>query len=147
MRETEQRRPMRPHGPHGPHGGPGMPGEKAKNFRGTISKLFRYIGNYKFAVILVCLFAMGSTVFSVVGPKTLGKATTELYNGIVAKYMGVGGIDFGAIGKILLTVLMIYAASALCSFVQHFTMTTVVQNVCYRMRREITEKIGRMPMK
>ena len=145
MRETEQRRPMRPHGPHG--GPPGMPGEKAKNFRGTIGKLFRYIGNYKFAVILVCLFAMGSTVFSVVGPKTLGKATTELYNGIVAKYMGVGGIDFGAIGKILLTVLMIYAASALCSFVQHFTMTTVVQNVCYRMRREITEKIGRMPMK
>ena len=145
MRETEQRRPMRPHGPHG--GPPGMPGEKAKNFRGTIGKLFRYIGNYKFAVILVCLFAMGSTVFSVVGPKTLGKATTELYNGIVAKYMGVGGIDFGAIGKILLTVLMIYAASALCSFVQHFTMTTVVQNVCYRMRREITEKINRMPMK
>ena len=145
MRETEQRRPMRPHGPHG--GPPGMPGEKAKNFRGTIGKLFRYIGNYKFAVILVCLFAMGSTVFSVVGPKTLGKATTELYNGIVAKVMGVGGIDFGAIGKILLTVLMIYAASALCSFVQHFTMTTVVQNVCYRMRREITEKINRMPMK
>ncbi|MDD6503072.1 MAG: ABC transporter ATP-binding protein [Oscillospiraceae bacterium] len=136
---------MRPHGPHG--GPPGMPGEKAKNFRGTIGKLFRYIGNYKFAVILVCLFAMGSTVFSVVGPKTLGKATTELYNGIVAKYMGVGGIDFGAIGKILLTVLIIYAASALCSFVQHFTMTTVVQNVCYRMRREITEKINRMPMK
>ena len=145
MRETEQRRPMRPHGPHG--GPPGMPGEKAKNFRGTIGKLFRYIGNYKFAVILVCLFAMGSTVFSVVGPKTLGKATTELYNGIVAKVMGVGGIDFGAIGKILLTVLMIYAASALCSFVQHITMTTVVQNVCYRMRREITEKINRMPMK
>ena len=145
MRETEQRRPMRPHGPHG--GPPGMPGEKAKNFRGTIGKLFRYIGNYKFAVILVCLFAMGSTVFSVVGPKTLGKATTELYNGIVAKYMGAGGIDFGAIGKILLTVLIIYAASALCSFVQHFTMTTVVQNVCYRMRREITEKINRMPMK
>ena len=143
MSEQTQRRPMR-----GPHGGPpGMPGEKAKNFKSAVGKLLRYIGNYKFAVLVVCLFAACSTVFNVVGPKILGNATTELMNGVIAKYTGAGGIDFGKIGRILVTVMVIYGVSALCGLIQHLTMTTVVQNTCYRMRREISEKIGRMPMK
>lgn len=136
----------RPHrGPHGPHGG--MPGEKAKDLKGTLGKLFRYLGNYRYALILVCIFAVGSTVFNVIGPKTLGQATTELFNGLVAKYTGAGGIDFGRIGVILGTVLLIYLGSSLCAFVQSFAMSTVVQKLCYRMRREISEKIDRMPMK
>lgn len=124
-----------------------MPGEKAKNFSGTMGKLIRYLGNYKFAVLLVCIFAACSTVFNVIGPKILGNATTELYNGLKAQYMGLGGIDFEKIGRILITVLCIYGISALCNLVQHLTMTTVVQNTCYRMRKEISEKINRMPMK
>ncbi len=134
-----------PHGHHGPHGG--GPGEKAKDLKGTLGKLFRYLGNYRYALILVCIFAVGSTVFNVIGPKTLGQATTELFNGLVAKYTGTGGIDFGKIGIILGTVLLIYLFSSLCAFVQSFTMSTVVQKLCYRMRREISEKINRMPMK
>ena len=133
------------HGHHGPHGG--GPGEKAKDLKGTLGKLFRYLGHYRYALILVCIFAVGSTVFNVIGPKTLGQATTELFNGLVAKYTGTGGIDFGKIGIILGTVLLIYLFSSLCAFVQSFTMSTVVQKLCYRMRREISEKINRMPMK
>ena len=151
MSQQEQnRQPVRPMGAGGPRrrgGPPGMPGEKAKNFKGTMGKLIRYMGNYKFAVLMVCVFAACSTVFNVIGPKILGNATTELYKGLVAKYMGTGGIDFGKIGQILITVLVIYGISALCGFIQHFTMSTVVQKICYRMRREISEKINRMPMK
>lgn len=134
-------------GHHGPHGGHGMPGEKAKNFKGTIAQLIRYIGTYKYAVLLVCIFAAMSTVFSVQGPKVLGEATTELFNGVVAKMTGAGGINFGKISSILTTVLVIYGISVACGFVQHFVMTTVVQNICHRMRREIVDKIQRMPMK
>lgn len=138
----------RNHPPRRGHGGPpGAPHEKAKDFKGTIKQLIQYLGNYKFAVVIVCVFAAASTVFNVYAPKILGNATTKLYEGIVAKMMGVGGIDFVAIGKILLTVLAIYGISVVCSFVQSYMMTTVVQNVTYRMRKEITEKIGRMPMK
>ena len=145
-KEIVQQPPRR--GPMGRMGGPpGAPGEKAKNFKGTIGKLIRYIGNYKYAVLLVALFAVGSTIFSVVGPKVLGNATTELYSGLMKKFTGAGGIDFDKIFVILRTVLIIYLSSALCNFVQHFTMATVVQNICYRMRREISEKINRMPMK
>ncbi len=148
MAEQENRPQRRMHmGHHGPHGGHGMPGEKAKNFKGTIAQLIRYIGTYKYAVLLVCIFAAMSTVFSVQGPKVLGQATTELFNGVVAKMTGTGGINFGKIGSILMTVLVIYGISVACGFVQHFMMTTVVQNICHRMRREIVEKIQRMPMK
>jgi len=122
-------------------------GEKARDFRGTIKKLISYIGRYKAAVIAVMILAVLSTVFSIYGPKVLGKATTELANGIMARISGAGGIDFSAVGKILLFVLGLYAVSALFSFIQGLIMTNVTQTVCYRMRREITEKIGRMPMK
>jgi len=122
-------------------------GEKAKDFKGTIKKLLKYIGGYKYLLLLVCLFSAVSTIFYVNGPKVLGQATTELFNGVVAKVMGTGGIDFGAIGRILLTVIGIYLCSELCGFLSAITMTHIVQNTTYRLRKELNEKISRMPMK
>ena len=121
-------------------------GEKAKDFKGTIGKLFRYIGKYKAAVVVVAIFAIGSTIFNVVYPKVLGKATTALSEGIMNKITGNGGIDFTYIGKILLFCLGLYVLSVTFSFVQGFIMTGITQKVCYRMRREVSEKINRMPM-
>ena len=123
-----------------------MGGEEAKDFKGTIGKLFRYIGKYKAAVVVVAIFAIGSTVFNVVCPKVLGKATTALSEGIMNKITGNGGIDFTYIGKILLFCLGLYVLSVAFSFVQGFIMTGITQKVCYRMRREVSEKINRMPM-
>lgn len=123
-----------------------MGGEKAKDFKGTIGKLFRYIGKYKAAVVVVAIFAIGSTVFNVVCPKVLGKATTALSEGIMNNITGNGGIDFTYIGKILLFCLGLYVLSVAFSFVQGFIMTGITQKVCYRMRREVSEKINRMPM-
>ena len=123
-----------------------MGGEKAKDFKGTIGKLFRYIGKYKAAVVVVAIFAIGSTIFNVVCPKVLGKATTALSEGIMNKITGNGGIDFTYIGKILLFCLGLYVLSVTFSFVQGFIMTSITQKVCYRMRREVSEKINRMPM-
>lgn len=123
-----------------------MGGDKAKDFKGTIGKLFRYIGKYKAAVVVVAIFAIGSTVFNVVCPKVLGKATTALAEGIMNKITGNGGIDFTYIGKILLFCLGLYVLSVAFSFVQGFIMTGITQKVCYRMRREVSEKINRMPM-
>ena len=123
-----------------------MGGEKAKDFKGTIGKLFRYIGKYKAAVVVVAIFAIGSTVFNVVCPKVLGKATTALSEGIMNKITGNGGIDFTYFGKILLFCLGLYVLSVAFSFVQGFIMTGITQKVCYRMRREVSEKINRMPM-
>ncbi len=138
----------RPRAGHGPMGGPPMGGgEKAKDFKGTLKKLLAEIGGYKFAVLAVIIFAIGSTVFNIIGPKIMGNATTELANGLMAKIQGTGGIDFGAIGNILLFVLGMYLLSALLSFVQGFIMTGVTQKLCYRLRRDISRKINRMPMK
>ncbi len=137
--------PMR-RGPRG--GGPGfIPGEKAKNFRGTIRKLMRYIGSYRIAIVFVAIFAIGSTVFNIVGPKTLGGATTELANGLMAKISGTGSIHFERIAQILLMVLGLYLISAALTFLQSLLMTGITQRVCYRLRREIVEKIDRMPMR
>ena len=123
------------------------PGEKAKDFKGTMKKLMTYIGKYKFAVATVIVFAIGSTIFSIIGPKILSKATTELFNGLVAKIKGTGGIDFDKIGKILLILLTMYLVSAVFSFIQGWIMTGVTQKLCFRFRKEISEKIDRMPMK
>ena len=133
----------------GPMGGPGRmaPGEKAKDFKGSIGKLMKYIGKYKIAIFAVMLFAVCSTIFNVVGPKILGKATTELSEGLMAKIQGTGGIDFGKIGQILLFVLALYLGSAVFNFVQGWIMTGVTQKLCYQLRKEISEKINRMPMK
>lgn len=136
------------HRRHGPMGGHGMPaGEKAKDFKGSIGKLMSYVGKFKFAMIVVMLFAACSTIFSVIGPKILGKATTALSEGLMAKIRGTGGIDFTYIGKILLFVLGLYLLSSLFTFIQGWIMTGITQKLCYRLRKEISEKINRMPMK
>lgn len=131
------------------HGPGGMPGEKAKDFKGTMGKLFKYISSYTVPIILVALFAIGSTVFAIIGPKKLGNATTEIFNGLVAKISGVegGGIDFGKLGSILLFLLFLYILSALLSFLQGIIMTSITQKISYRLRREISQKINRLPMK
>ncbi len=131
----------------GGHGkGPGAPAEKAKNFKGTMAKLAAYLGQYKLALFFVVVFAVGSTVFNIAGPKILGKATTEIFNGLVGKVSGGSGIDFGKIGRILAGLLCLYLLSALFSFVQGYLMTGVSQKLTYRMRKEISEKIQRLPM-
>ena len=143
---SEPKRRMRMGHGHGP--GAGMaPGEKAKNFRGTIQKLIQYMGNYKIGVMVVMLFAVASTVFGIAGPKILGQATTELFNGLVAKVSGNGEIDFGKIGEILLFLVSVYLVSAACSFIQSFLMTGITQKICFRFRADISSKINRMPMK
>ncbi|MCI8859028.1 MAG: ABC transporter ATP-binding protein [Lachnospiraceae bacterium] len=143
---SEHKRPARMgHGPGGPGGM--APGEKAKNFRGTVKKLLQYMGRYKIGVLVVLIFAVASTVFGIAGPKILGNATTELFNGLVAKVSGGGAIDFGKIGEILLFLLAIYLFSALCSFVQGIIMTGITQKVCFRFREDISKKINHMPMK
>ena len=142
---SEQRRPQRMG--HGPGPGGMMPGEKAKNFKGTAKKLLQYMGRYKIGVFTVLVFAVASTVFGITGPKILGNATTELFNGLVAKVTGTGAIDFGKIGEILLFLLGIYLFSAFCSFIQSYIMTGITQKVCFRFREDISRKINRMPMK
>ncbi len=133
---------------HGPMGGHGMGHvEKAKDFKGSISKLAAYMGRYKIAIFIVMIFAASSTVFGVVGPKILGKATTALSEGLMEKIRGTGVIDFTYIGNVLLFVLALYLCSAVFSFIQGWIMTGITQKICYRMRREISEKINRMPMK
>ena len=131
----------------GPMGGRGMqPTEKAKDFKGAMAKLFRYMGRYKFRFMLMFVFAVAGTVFNIVGPKILGKATTELYKGLVAKVNGTGGIDFDKIGMILLWTLGLYLVSALFSFIQGFVMTGISNDVTYNLRKDISKKINRLPM-
>lgn len=132
-------------GGHGP-GGHMMPGEKPKDLKGTLGKLVAFMGRFKVAIVVVLVFAIGSTIFNIVGPKVLSTATTELFNGIVAKIDGSGGIDFDAIAQILLFTLGLYLLSAACSFVQGWIMSSVSQRTCYQLRGAIVEKIDRMPM-
>lgn len=144
--EQGTKRPLRRHGPMG--GGPGMMlPEKPKNLKKSIGKLFAYLGGFKIAVLFVMIFAVVSTVFNVVGPKIMGKATTALSEGLMGKLAKTGGIDFDYIGKILLFTLGLYVISCLFSFLQGYIMSGVTQKLCYRMRKEISEKINRMPMK
>lgn len=126
--------------------GPGAPTEKAKNFKGTLFNLLKYMGIYKIALLFVMIFAVGSTIFTVVGPKILGNATTELFNGLIAKISGTGSIDFDKIGKILLGLITMYIVSALFSLIQGWLMTGISQKMCRKMRRDISEKINRMPL-
>ncbi len=133
----------------GPMGGPrgGRTVEKAKDFKGTTKKLIKnYLSKYKIGIIIVLIFAIGSTIFSIVGPKILGNATTEIFNGLVNKISGNGGIDFGKVGTILLTLLGLYLLSALFSFIQGFAMTGIAQKLTYRLRNDISAKINRLPM-
>ncbi len=130
---------------HGP--GRGRVVEKAKDFKGTTKKLIRdYLANYKIAILIVLIFAVGSTIFAVVGPKILGNATTEVFNGIIAKIQGTGGIDFNKILTILVTLLGLYLLSALFSLIQGFTMTGVAQKITYQLRNDLVKKINKLPM-
>lgn len=141
MTEKNQNRP-RGGGGHGPM----AKVEKAKDFKGTIKKLAAYIGSYKLPMILVVIFAIASTVFNIWGPKILSSAITELFNGLIKKYQGTGGIDFTKIGGILLFMLGLYVVAALFGIFQGWIMSTISQKITYRMRKEISEKINRMPM-
>ena len=127
-------------------GGRFAPGEKPKNFKGTLKKLISYLGAYKIAILIVMILAAIATVFSVAGPKIMAKATNALFDGLMSKIAGTGGIDFGYIGKILLFTLGLYIFSSVVSFVQGWIMTGISQKISYRMRKDISEKIGRMPM-
>lgn len=137
--------PKRPRGPMGR--GPGMVTEKARDFKGSTKKLIKYLGRYWAAIIAVMIFAAVSTVFSVAGPKVMGKATTALADGLMNKIAGTGGIDFDYIAKVLLFTLALYVVSAIFMFAQGLIMTGITQKTCYRMRKDITSKINRMPMK
>ena len=128
------------------HGGPGRPAEKAKDFKGTLKKLVHYLGQYHLAIICVMIFTIGSTVFHIVGPKILGKATTEVFNGLVSKVQGGAGIDFEKIGRILLLLISLYLISAVFSYIQGFIRTGISQKVAFNLRKELSEKINRLPM-
>jgi len=142
-RDGKQRR--RGFGPG--HMGSGGPVEKARDFRGTLRKLVAYLAPYQTRIVIVFILAVGSTAFTIVGPKILGRATTELFNGIMARIAGTGEIPFETIGRILLTVLGLYAFSAVLSYLQGWLMTNVAVEVTYQMRKEILEKINRMPFR
>ena len=140
---SETRRP-RPHGPMG-HGMRG--GEKAKDFSGSMKKIFHYMGKYKIRIVLVMIAAMAGTIFNIVGPKILGKATTELFNGLVAKISGTGGINFEKIAQILAFAMCLYLCSAAFTFIQGFIMSGVSNDVTYSLRKDISQKINRLPLK
>ena len=145
--ETTNKPPrMRGHGPMGGPAGRG-PIEKAKDVKGTTKKLGQRLSSYKIAIIIVMIFAIGSTIFSIVGPKILGNATTEIYTGLMNKINRTGGIDFAKIGKIILFALGLYGVSALFSMIQSYIMAGVAQKVTYKIRNELTEKINKLPMK
>ena len=136
----------------GPMGGPRRAGgdstQKAKNFKGTTKKLIKnYLAKYRITLLVVFIFAIGSAIFTIVGPKILGNATTEIFNGLVSKLSGGAGIDFGKIGEILLVLLGLYIVSAIFSFIQGFVMTNVAQKLTYKIRNDVIEKINKLPMK
>ena len=145
MSNTEKKRPGKMGG-HGPMAGMGAPVEKAKDFKGTFKSLAKYLSVYKISIIAVIIFAIGSTVFAIVGPQILGDATTEIFNGIVGKLSGGTGIDFDAIARILLILVGLYLISTLFSMIQGYVMTGVSQKLTYKMRKELAQKINRMPM-
>lgn len=133
-----------------PGRGPGrgvVPGEKARDFKGALIKLLKYMGRYKIGLVFVLLFSICGTVFQIVGPKILGNATTEIFNGLISKLSGTGGIDFDKIARILLLLLSLYLISAAFNFIQGLIMTGISQRIAYRLREDISKKINRMPMK
>jgi len=148
---TTQRPPAR--GGHGPMGGGGGPrammkGEKPRDFKGTLIKLVNYLGSYRWQLIFIALMAAASTIFTIVGPKILGQATTKLFEGVMAQITGTGsGIDFDYIGRILILTLSLYVMAALFSYIQGWVMSSIAMNITYRFRKEIATKINRLPLK
>jgi len=135
-------------GPMG-HGGPMamMKGEKPRDFKGTMAKLIRYLGSYKLSIMVVMVFAIASTIFSIIGPKILGKATTKLFEGVMAKISGSGSIDFTYIGQVIIFVLGLYLLSTLFGYIQGWVMSGISMNITYRFRKDISQKINRMPLR
>jgi len=131
------------------HGGPMamMKGEKPRDFRGTLRKLVQYLGSYKVLILVVMLFAIASTIFSIAGPKIMGQATTKLFEGVMAKIAGTGSIDFAYIGRILLITLGLYLISVIFSYIQGWIMAGISMDITYRFRKDISQKINRMPFK
>ncbi len=131
----------------GPGGPPGMmPGEKAKDFKGTMKKLVASLSKYRIGFLIMLIFAIGSTIFSIIGPTIMGDATTEIFNGLLSKLSGGGGINFDKVARILITLITLYGVSALFSFVQGWIMNGIAQKVTYKFRKDISEKVHRMPM-
>lgn len=145
MTENTNKKPASVKRRHGP--GVGAPSEKPKNFSKSMKQIVSYSGNYKYAFVVVILFAISGTVFQVIGPKVMGRATTVLAEGLMYKIKGTGNIDFTTIGKILVLTASLYALSAVLTFVQGWIMTGITQIIVYNLRRDISEKINRMPMK
>lgn len=146
MSDQNNRRRSSHKGNRGP-GGMVISGEKANNFKGTMKKLIKYLSVYKISIGIVIIFAIASTVFSIVGPKILGKATTKLFEGVMAKISGTGSIDFGYIGRIIVLLVILYAAGSLFSYVQGWIMSGISMKVSYKFRKDISEKINRIPLK
>lgn len=144
-KENPKQRKIGGPGGHGPMGG--FSGEKAKDFKGAISKLTVYLAKYKLKFLIMIIFTIGSTIFFIVGPKILGNVTTTIFKGFRNKISGTGGIDFEEIGRTLLLLLGLYVISSLFSLIQGFIMTNISQKVTYQLRNEISEKINRLPMK
>ena len=141
-------RPMR--GPGRPGHGPMamMKGDKARDFKGTMSKLLEYLGAYKIGIVVVLIFAVASTMFMIAGPKILGRATTALFDGVMGIITGSGaGIDFTAIRQILLITLALYLGSAIFSYIQGWIMSNIAMDITYRFRKDIAGKINRLPFK
>ena len=145
MTENTNKKPAPVKRGHGP--GVGTPSEKPKNFSKSMKQIVRYSGNYKYAFVVVILFAIAGTVFQVIGPKVMGRATTVLAEGLMHKIKGTGTIDFTTIGRILAFATALYALSAVLTFVQGWIMTDITQKIVYNLRRDISEKINRMPMR
>src|SRR5512133_911666 len=147
--QSQQRRPGPGRGGPMGHGGPMamMPGEKARDFRGTMRKLIDYLGAYRLQTIVVFIFAIASTIANIAGPKILGQATTKLFEGVMAQLGGKGSIDFNYIGQIVLLTLGLYVVSLLFSYAQGWIMASVSTNIAYRFRRDLSEKINRMPLR
>ena len=148
-RTPQQGRPMGGRGPMGGgHGGPmAMGTEKARDFKGTMVKLFQYLGAYKVSITIVLIIAIASTIFSILGPKILGNATTKLFEGVMNQIAGTGSIDFGYIGNIILIVSFLYLISAIFSYIQGWVMSGVSMKITYRFRKDIAEKINHMPLR
>lgn len=144
MASGERKYKQQRRGPHGP--GPAGPAEKAKDFKGALKKLLKYISRYHAALVIVAFFTAASTVFTIIGPKVLGKATTEIFNGLVGKLQGGTGIDFDRIGHIILIMVGLYLVSMVMGYMQGLVMTGIVQKLAFKMRGEISEKINRLPM-
>jgi len=131
---------------HGP-GGMMMPGEKARDFKGTMKRLIKALSPYRWSFLVVLIFAAASTVFNIIGPKILGNATTILFDGVLASLAGTGSIDFDAIGRILVTMAILYTIASLFGYIQGWIMSGVSAKVTYNFRRDIAEKINRMPLR